>query len=178
MKELMQILRKTRTIRRTASASMSGGTRSSLRPRRQMTHPICRRTRAAPARNGDFFSSVTPSAARRLKTRHFVFAQRRLQERIKRWKKGVRRFFATPAPPAEKFSRFAGDEFNDWLAAKLDYLYPRRVPERPPNHAQQSRIAGRIRHDARSIPISRNAIRLPSARFCGVKCACFSSSAA
>lgn len=63
------------------------------------------------------------------KARHFTFAQRVLQNELREMEKGVPALFATPTPPAEKFSAlpFTSDEFNDWLSAKLDHLYPRRV---------------------------------------------------
>jgi hypothetical protein len=63
------------------------------------------------------------------KARHFTLAQRILQNELRQMYKGVPALFSTPMPAVEKFSTlpFSDDEFNDWLAAKLDYLYPRRV---------------------------------------------------
>lgn len=63
------------------------------------------------------------------KARHFVVAQSILQQELKEMKKGVPALFSTPMPEAQKFSKlpFSNEEFSDWLAAKLDELYPHRV---------------------------------------------------
>lgn len=62
------------------------------------------------------------------KARQFVFKHRVEQNELSAARKG----FPSPVtqiPPPEKFSNlpFSVDEFNEWLAAKLDCLYPRRV---------------------------------------------------
>ncbi len=63
------------------------------------------------------------------KARHFTVAQRILQQELKEMKKGIPALFSTPMPSAQKFSElpFLDEEFNDWLAAKLDELYPHRT---------------------------------------------------
>jgi hypothetical protein len=63
------------------------------------------------------------------KARHFTLAQRILQKELKEMRNGVPALFSTPMPSVDKFSElpFSDAEFNDWLAAKLDELYPRRV---------------------------------------------------
>lgn len=63
------------------------------------------------------------------KARHFVVAQSILQQELKEMKKGVPALFSTPIPTIDKFSKlpFSNEEFSDWLAAKLDELYPHRV---------------------------------------------------
>jgi len=63
------------------------------------------------------------------KARHFVVAQSILQRELKEMNKGVPALFSTPIPAVDKFSKlpFSNEEFNDWLAAKLDELYPQRV---------------------------------------------------
>ncbi len=63
------------------------------------------------------------------KARHFTVAQRILQQELKEMKKGVPALFSTPMPTIEKFSElpFSDEEFNDWLSAKLDELYPHRT---------------------------------------------------
>lgn len=63
------------------------------------------------------------------KARHFVVAQSILQQELKEMQKGVPALFSTPMPTIDKFSSlpFSSEEFGDWLAAKLDELYPRRV---------------------------------------------------
>lgn len=63
------------------------------------------------------------------KARHFTLAQRILQNELRQMNKGVPALFSTPMPTVEKFSSlpFSDDEFSDWLPAKLDALYPRRV---------------------------------------------------
>ena len=63
------------------------------------------------------------------KARHFTLAQSILQQELKEMKKGVPALFSTPMPSIDKFSElpFSYEEFNDWLAAKLDELYPCRV---------------------------------------------------
>ncbi len=69
---------------------------------------------------------VGGAAARR--ARQFIFAHRISQNELSAARKGFPSL-ATPIPPPEKFSAlpFSNDEFNDWLAAKLDFLYPRRT---------------------------------------------------
>ena len=69
---------------------------------------------------------VGGTAARR--ARQFMFAHRISQNEISAARKGFPSL-ATPIPPPEKFSAFpfSDGEFSDWLAAKLDFLYPRRV---------------------------------------------------
>lgn len=62
------------------------------------------------------------------RARQFTFAHRVSQIELTRARKG----FPSPAteiPSPEKFSSlpFGDGEFSDWLAAKLDFLYPRRV---------------------------------------------------
>lgn len=66
------------------------------------------------------------AAARR--ARQFKFAHRVSQNELSATRKGFP-YIATPIPPPEKFSalHFSDGEFGDWLAAKLDFLYPRRV---------------------------------------------------
>jgi hypothetical protein len=63
------------------------------------------------------------------KARHFTLAQRILQSELRQMEKGVPALFSTPMPPVDKFSAlpFSEEDFSDWLAAKLDYLYPRRT---------------------------------------------------
>jgi hypothetical protein len=63
------------------------------------------------------------------KSRHFTVAQCILQQELKEMQKGIPALFSTPMPSAQKFSElpFSDEEFNDWLAAKLDELYPHRV---------------------------------------------------
>ncbi len=63
------------------------------------------------------------------KARHFMVAQRILQQELKEMQKGIPALFSTPMPSAHKFSElpFSDEEFNDWLAAKLDELYPHRT---------------------------------------------------
>ena len=62
------------------------------------------------------------------KARHFTLAQSILQQELKEVKKGVPALFSTSMPTVDKFSElpFSDVEFNDWLAAKLDELYPHR----------------------------------------------------
>lgn len=62
------------------------------------------------------------------RARQFTLAHQVSQNEINAARKGFPSL-ATDIPPAEKFSAlpFSDGEFNDWLAAKLDYLYPRRV---------------------------------------------------
>ena len=62
------------------------------------------------------------------KARQFVFEHRILQNEIQAAKKGFPSF-ATPIPPVEKFSNlpFSEADFSEWLAAKLDHLYPHRT---------------------------------------------------
>lgn len=61
--------------------------------------------------------------------RYFTLAQRILQDELRQMEKGVPALFSTPMPEAQKFSTlpFSEEDFSDWLAVKLDYLYPRRV---------------------------------------------------
>jgi hypothetical protein len=63
------------------------------------------------------------------KARHFTLAQRILQSELRQMEKGVPALFSTPMPEAQKFSAlpFSEEDFSEWLAAKLDYLYPRRA---------------------------------------------------
>jgi hypothetical protein len=63
------------------------------------------------------------------KARHFVVANSILQQELKEMQKGIPALFSTPMPAVEKFSNlpFSNEEFSDWLAAKLDELYPHRV---------------------------------------------------
>ncbi|HQU83383.1 MAG TPA: hypothetical protein PKY59_09675 [Pyrinomonadaceae bacterium] len=63
------------------------------------------------------------------KARHFVVAQGILQQELKEMQKGVPALFSTPMPTVDKFSNlpFSNEEFNEWLAAKLDELYPHRT---------------------------------------------------
>jgi len=63
------------------------------------------------------------------KARHFVIAQSILQQELKEMKKGASILFSTPMPTVDKFSKlpFSNNEFNEWLAAKLDELYPHRT---------------------------------------------------
>lgn len=63
------------------------------------------------------------------KARHFTVAQRILQQELKEMQKGIPALFSTPMPSAHKFSElpFSDEDFNDWLAAKLDELYPHRT---------------------------------------------------
>ena len=63
------------------------------------------------------------------KARHFTLAQRILQQELKEMRNGVPALFSTPMPAVDKFSElpFSDAEFNDWLAAKLDEIYPHRV---------------------------------------------------
>ncbi len=63
------------------------------------------------------------------KARHFVVAQSILQKELKEMKKGASKLFSTPMPAVDKFSTlpFSDEDFSDWLAAKLDELYPHRT---------------------------------------------------
>ena len=63
------------------------------------------------------------------KARHFTLAQRILQSELRQVEKGVPALFSTPMPAVDKFSAlpFSEEDFSEWLAAKLDYLYPRRT---------------------------------------------------
>lgn len=63
------------------------------------------------------------------KARHFTVAQRILQQELKEMQKGIPALFSTPMPTIDKFSElpFSDEDFNDWLAAKLDELYPHRT---------------------------------------------------
>lgn len=66
------------------------------------------------------------AAARR--ARQFTFAHQVSQNELSQARKGFASM-ATPIPSPEKFSALplSDGEFGDWLAAKLDFLYPRRV---------------------------------------------------
>lgn len=98
--------------------------------------------------NGEVDSSYLPEHARALakemnlifvghqiggaaaqKARHFMVAQGILQQELKEMQKGIPALFSTPMPTFDKFSKlpFSNEEFNEWLAAKLDELYPQRV---------------------------------------------------
>ena len=85
---------------------------------------------------------VGGAAARR--ARQFTFAHRISQNELSAARKGFPSL-ATPIPPPEKFSAlpFSNDEFNDWLAAKLDFLYPRRTV----------RSARRLTHNKAGFPV-------------------------
>ncbi len=63
------------------------------------------------------------------KARHFTLAGRILQQELKQMKKGASILFSTPIEAIDKFSElpFSDEEFSDWLAAKLDELYPHRT---------------------------------------------------
>ena len=63
------------------------------------------------------------------KARHFTLAQSILQQELKEVKKGVPALFSTSMPTVDKYSElpFSDSEFHDWLAAKLDELYPHRT---------------------------------------------------
>lgn len=82
------------------------------------------------------------AAARR--ARQFTFAHRISQNEISAARKGFSSM-ATPIPPPEKFSAlpFSDGEFNDWLVAKLDFLYPRRTV----------RSARRLTHNKAGFPV-------------------------
>ena len=71
--------------------------------------------------------AIGGAAAR--KARHFVIAQGILQQELKEMQKGVPALFSTPMPAVDKFSKlpFSNEEFNEWLAAKLDEIYPHRT---------------------------------------------------
>lgn len=79
------------------------------------------------------------------KARHFTAAQRILQSELRQMDKGVPALFSTPMPTIDKFSAlpFSDDEFNDWLALKLDALYSRRV----------LRSARRVTHNRAGFPV-------------------------
>jgi hypothetical protein len=98
--------------------------------------------------NGEVDSSYLPEHARTLakemnlifvghriggaaaqKARHFVVAQGILHQELKEMQKGVEALFSTPMPTFDKFSTlpFSNEEFSEWLAAKLDELYPHRT---------------------------------------------------
>jgi len=98
--------------------------------------------------NGEVDSSYLPEHARALakemnlifvghaiggvaaqKARHFTVAQSILQQELKEMQKGVPALFSTPMPAVDKFSKlpFSNEEFNEWLGAKLDELYPHRT---------------------------------------------------
>jgi hypothetical protein len=61
--------------------------------------------------------------------RQFTLAGRISQQELKEVKKGVPAVFSAPVPAAQNFSElpFSDEEFNEWLAAKLDELYPHRA---------------------------------------------------
>lgn len=62
------------------------------------------------------------------KARQFVFENRILQREIRAAKQGFSSM-VTPIPPIEKFSNlpFSEADFSEWLATKLDHLYPHRT---------------------------------------------------
>lgn len=78
------------------------------------------------------------------RARWFTFAHRVSQNELSRARKGFASL-ATPIPPPEKFSTlpFSDNGFGDWLAAKLDFLYPRRV----------LRNARRLTHNKAGFPV-------------------------
>jgi hypothetical protein len=82
------------------------------------------------------------AAARR--ARQFTFAHQISQNEISAARKGFPSM-ATPIPPPEKFFArpFSDGEFSDWLAAKLDFLYPRRA----------LRNVRRLRHNKAGFPV-------------------------
>lgn len=63
------------------------------------------------------------------KARHFVVANSILQKELKEMQRGASKLFSTPMPAVDKFSPlpFSNEDFNEWLAAKLDELYPHRA---------------------------------------------------
>jgi hypothetical protein len=63
------------------------------------------------------------------KARHLTVANSILQRELKEMQKGVLALFSTPMPAVDKFSKlpFSNEEFSEWLAAKLDELYPHRT---------------------------------------------------
>jgi hypothetical protein len=63
------------------------------------------------------------------KARHFTLSQRILQKELKEMEKGVPALFSTSVPTVDKFSNlpFSEEDFSEWLAAKLDELYPHRT---------------------------------------------------
>lgn len=63
------------------------------------------------------------------KARHFTVANSILQRELKEMRKGASQLFSTPMPAVDKFPKipFSNEEFNEWLAAKLDELYPHRT---------------------------------------------------
>lgn len=63
------------------------------------------------------------------KARHFTLANSILQRELKEMQKGASQLFSTPMPTVDKFSKlpFSNEEFSEWLAAKLDELYPHRT---------------------------------------------------
>ena len=87
-------------------------------------------------------SEVGGAAARR--ARQFMFAHKVSQNEISAARKGFPSL-TTPIPPPEKFSAlpFSDGEFSDWLAAKLDFLYPRRT----------LRNARRLTHNKAGFPV-------------------------
>ncbi len=97
--------------------------------------------------------------------------------------KGVPALFSTPMPAAEKFSAlpFSEEDFSEWLAAKLDYLYPRRAVRsvRRLTHRPSRKIVRVSWRRRKSIPISTKCnMSQPFARFSGIRCAAIFTSAA
>lgn len=78
------------------------------------------------------------------KARYFVIAQGILQQELKEMQKGVPALLRVPMPAVDKFSKlpFSNEEFNEWLAAKLDELYPHRTLRSVRRFATD--IAGRL----------------------------------
>jgi hypothetical protein len=63
------------------------------------------------------------------KARRFTLASRILQQSLKTMPKDASRSFSTPVEAVDKFSAlpFTNEEFNDWLAFRLEELYPHRA---------------------------------------------------
>lgn len=63
------------------------------------------------------------------KAQHFTLTNSILQKELKEMEKGIPALFSTPMPTIDKFSTlpFSEEDFSDWLAAKLDNLYPHRT---------------------------------------------------
>lgn len=78
------------------------------------------------------------------RARRFIFSSRVARDEMNALKKGFA-YPVTDVPAAEKFSRlpFSENEFSEWLAARLDELYPRRV----------QRSARRITHNRAGQPV-------------------------
>lgn len=75
-----------------------------------------------------FFVGHRIGGATAQKARHFVVANNILKKELKEMQTGIPALFSTPMPTIDKFSKspFSNEEFNEWLAAKLDELYPHR----------------------------------------------------